>query len=144
MISLRTLYDSLAECCDAEFACMKRICTSSANKVVSNMYWPDKIHEKCVKYSAMANKDLTVDLFDSAQECCDDSIGFVYMCALLRVQVWMHKALTITMLIGLRGDALKTVMAQPLVEVSQRGGIRCTHHQPSVARIYGRTQQIVL
>ena len=94
--------------------------------------------------SQQYSEDLTVDLFDSAQECCDDSIGFVYMCALLRVQVWMHKALTITMLIGLRGDALKTVMAQPLVEVSQRGGIRCTHHQPSVARIYGRTQQIVL
>jgi len=128
MIPLRTLYDSLAECWNAEFAWMKRICTSSANKAVSNMYWPDKIHEQCVKYSAMAVKDLTVDLFDSAQECCNDSIGFVYLFA--------H--------IGLQGDALKTVMAQPLVEVSQRGGIRCTHHQPSVARIYGRTQQIVL
>ena len=54
-------------------------CTSSANEAVANMYWPDKTNSKCVKYSKMSATDLTVQLFDSAQECCKTSISWVHL-----------------------------------------------------------------
>ena len=69
------LHESLESCCSAEFGWMKkRHCTSLANEAVSNMYWPDKANSKCVKYSEMDATDLSVQLFDSAQECCKTTI----------------------------------------------------------------------
>ena len=69
------LHVSLESCYSAEFGWMKkRNCTSLANDAVSDMHWPDKGNSKCVKYSEMDATDLSVQLFDSAQKCCEAAI----------------------------------------------------------------------
>lgn len=69
------LYDSLETCCAAEFGWITRgLCVSRSNSTVTEKYWPDKVNSKCVKDSETAAKDLSVQLFVTAEECCDTSI----------------------------------------------------------------------
>lgn len=69
------LYDSLNTCCAAKFGWITRgLCISRSNSTVTEKYWPDMTNSKCVKDSEKAAKDLSVQLFDTAKECCETSI----------------------------------------------------------------------
>jgi len=65
-------------CCAAEFGWItKGLCISRSNENVTEKYWPDRAKNKCVKDDKTAAIDLSVKLYNSAEECCETDISWV-------------------------------------------------------------------
>jgi len=65
------LHDSAEACCRAEYQWIDvELCTVRSNQTRLEKYWPDKTNSKCYKDSENPTVDLSVQIFDTASECC--------------------------------------------------------------------------
>jgi len=80
------LYESLDTCCAAQFSWVTSgLCLSRSNSTTTDQYWADKTNSKCVKDSITPAKDLTVALYKTAKECCEESIPWKRAAACIAV-----------------------------------------------------------
>lgn len=69
------LHESAEECCAAEYGWMEgELCAARSDRVEVDKYWPDKINSKCVLDSEEPATDLSVSIYDSIAECCEEEI----------------------------------------------------------------------
>jgi len=73
------LYDSASACCAAEVEWVENeLCVTRSNVAAIDKYWPDQISGLCVKDSVTPTQDLSVQLFDTAEDCCAASIWWIF------------------------------------------------------------------
>lgn len=72
------LYDSANMCCESEYSWIEgNLCAVKSTKSSEeNYWWPDMTNGICIKGSEMPIEDLSVQLYDTVEECCTLEISW--------------------------------------------------------------------
>lgn len=73
------LYDTPDECCESEFYWIgeMELCVARSSGLTIEKYYPDKINSKCALDADYPATDMTVSLYDTPEECCQDNIVWI-------------------------------------------------------------------
>jgi len=72
------LYDKPETCCDFHFDYIdNELCAGRSSMTPVEKYWPDKARSKCFKDSDTPAQDLDVSIYDTIDECCSETIGWL-------------------------------------------------------------------
>lgn len=64
------LHDTPEDCCSAEYSWIDvELCAARTTHASNNKYWADK-SGKCYQDSVVATPDLSVELYESIEDCC--------------------------------------------------------------------------
>jgi hypothetical protein len=64
------LHDTAEKCCSEEYNWIdSELCSARSTHAFSSKYWADK-SGKCYQDSVVATTDLSVELYDSIEDCC--------------------------------------------------------------------------
>ena len=71
------LHDSAEDCCSAEYSWIDtELCNARTAHASSSKYWADK-SGKCYQDSIVATIDLSVELYDSIEDCCAFGVSWL-------------------------------------------------------------------
>eukprot|EP00804_Cyclotella_cryptica_P005734 CCRYP_000073-RA/>CCRYP_000073-RA protein AED:0.18 eAED:0.17 QI:0/0/0/0.75/0.33/0.5/4/0/530 len=73
------LHNNVDECCESEYNWIEGdLCSVKSTKASEdNYWWPDKNNNKCIKGSDMSVENLSVQIYNTIEECCADSITWL-------------------------------------------------------------------
>jgi hypothetical protein len=65
------LHDTAEDCCSFEYSWIDtELCAARTTHTLNGKYWADKESGKCYQDSVVPTEDLSVELYDSIEDCC--------------------------------------------------------------------------